>query len=275
MRAVLEGRMPGLFALALSLALLPQCLGVMMATEDQWRESEQRRDGTQVLIALGLRGPDGARNDGPPAFTADQFYSEAEAFCDPSPCLDPLTDPHPIYKASPTEKERIEEIMTALEERKKIQPVSEPPLHEMQPPAEMSFEAIVRPQPLRTTLDEVALLYNNKDTISAYEASRLMLADMQHATKGAGRLRRYELKQWYARTIPHLARINALIAYNAEFEEPLLDPTWLLAEKLLVIQIRRELLRELAIRNIWKNKGDIDNYLRLFPEYFAAGEVQL
>lgn len=42
-----------------------------------------------------------------------------------------------------------------------------------------------------------------------------------------------------------------------------------------MIQIRRELLRELAIRNIWKNKGDIDNYLRLFPEYFAAGEVQL
>ncbi|MBE7439232.1 MAG: hypothetical protein HS115_12310 [Spirochaetales bacterium] len=259
-----------------ALLLMPQCLGVMMATEEQWKEVEKRDPVKQALVAYGLRGSTGEPNRGPEKFTADIFYQEVAALCNPVPCFHPDTEPNPLFKSSDRERDAADAYKTELLARKDL-PVtddSELTLPDPEAPVQMTEEAFVGKKALIKDLEFAASLYSNQyGDLSTYEISRLILLDIQHAIRGARTRRNYELKRGYTDTIGHLARLDVLIDYNREKE--LVDPLWLEAEKLAIIQIRREHLRELITRNVWKNRTDIDNYLRLFPEYFADGEGQL
>lgn len=121
-------------------------------------------------------------------------------------------------------------------------------------------KAISREQPLIDTLKFHGKIYNGEvPDLTPYALTRLYISDMSDASSSLAVSRRYKLKKNKISAIKLIAQIEKMIEINNK--DHVLDPTWLEAEYIAAIQMRRNILFEIRNRDIWKNRNNPD-YLK-------------
>jgi hypothetical protein len=235
------------FLIFISICIQFHCANVNLTDILDTNKEDNNKKKAQLVLANGSII---AADPGPANFTSGGFLSEVNALCKPEPCLHPLNETNPIYKMNPDDQKIYS---TALIEFEKLNKAPQP-LPDNPSFAEKAA-AIERPQSLKDTLHSHSKFFNGGyDDLTPYAFSRLMIKDLGDSRNALTIARRYELKEKRNSSIALIAQIEKMIEINKV--EKVLDNTWLEAELIAAIQMRRTILMELRNREIWKYRSD-------------------
>lgn len=215
---------------------------------------EEKSDSADMVAAgatnLLAHGRVDTTDFGPANFSVSSFKEELLALCNPSPCVKPEDETNPVYQLKAHEIQEIDDYRAELAEQM---------AHENDPPPDPSDIAAAakdRPQPVIETLKFQARFYTNGgfEDLTPYAYTRLMLIDVGEAPKAARTYRKYEIKRKLRLVLRRIVQLEKFVEINASAN--VTDAQWLESELIASYQMRRTLLAELRLREIWANRHD-------------------